>query len=36
MDVVDKIVATPTQRLNMVFANLPVTPVVITSMKAVK
>jgi len=36
MDVVDKIVATPTQRLNMVFANLPVTPVVITSVKAVK
>ncbi len=36
MDVVDKIVATPTQRLNMVFANLPVTPVVITSVKTVK
>jgi peptidyl-prolyl cis-trans isomerase A (cyclophilin A) len=36
MDVVDKIVATPTQRLNMVFANLPVTPVVITSMRVVK
>jgi len=36
MDVVDKIVATPTQRLNMVFANLPVTPVVITSVKVVK
>ncbi|GLI38150.1 peptidylprolyl isomerase [Geobacter hydrogenophilus] len=36
MDVVDKIVATPTQRLNMVFANLPMTPVVITSVKAVK
>ncbi|MBT1073734.1 peptidylprolyl isomerase [Geobacter grbiciae] len=36
MDVVDKIVTTPTQRLNMVFANLPVTPVVITSVKAVK
>ncbi len=36
MDVVDKIVATPTQRLNMVFANLPVMPVVITSVKTVK
>jgi len=36
MDVVDKIVATPTQRLNMVFANLPVTPVVITSVKTIK
>lgn len=36
MDVVDKIVTTPTQRLNMVFANLPATPVVITSVKVVK
>ncbi|CAG0933235.1 Peptidyl-prolyl cis-trans isomerase A [Rhodocyclaceae bacterium] len=36
MDVVDKIAATPTQRLNMLFANLPVTPVVITSVKSVK
>lgn len=36
MDVVDKIVATPTKRLNMLFANLPVTPVVITSAKVVK
>ncbi|RNC66041.1 MAG: peptidyl-prolyl cis-trans isomerase [Desulfuromonadales bacterium] len=36
MDVVDKIVSTPTQRLNMVFANLPVTPVVITSLKLLK
>uniref|UniRef100_A0A831UD24 Peptidyl-prolyl cis-trans isomerase n=1 Tax=Geobacter metallireducens TaxID=28232 RepID=A0A831UD24_GEOME len=36
MEVVDRIVATPTQRLNMVFANLPVTPVVITSVKVVK
>lgn len=33
MDVVDKIAATPTQRLNMLFANIPVTPVVITSAK---
>ncbi|BBA71721.1 peptidylprolyl isomerase [Geobacter sulfurreducens] len=33
MDVVDKIAATPTQRLNMLFANIPVTPVVITSVK---
>ena len=36
MEVVDKIVATPTQRLNMLFANLPVTPVTITSMKVLK
>lgn len=36
MDVVDKIVTTPTKRLNMLFANLPVTPVVITSVKVVK
>ncbi|HBB69914.1 MAG TPA: cyclophilin, partial [Geobacter sulfurreducens] len=33
MDVVDKIAASPTQRLNMLFANIPVTPVVITSVK---
>ena len=36
MEVVDKIVVTPTQRLNMLFANLPVTPVTITSMKVLK
>jgi peptidyl-prolyl cis-trans isomerase A (cyclophilin A) len=36
MEVVDKIVTTPTQRLNMLFANLPVTPVTITSMKVLK
>ncbi|AJE02081.1 peptidylprolyl isomerase [Geobacter pickeringii] len=36
MEVVDKIAATPTQRLNMLFANLPVTPVVITAVKVIK
>lgn len=36
MDVVDKIVTTPKQRLNMLFSDLPVTPVVIKSVKTVK
>ena len=36
MDVVDKIAATPTQRLNMLFANIPATPVVINAVKVVK
>lgn len=36
MDVVDKIVSTPQKRLNAVFQNVPVTPVVIKSMKVVK
>ncbi len=36
MDVVDKIVTTPKQRLNMLFSDLPVTPVVITAVKTVK
>ena len=36
MEVVDRIAATPTQRLNMLFANIPVAPVVITAVKVVK
>lgn len=36
MDVVDKIATTPTRALNMLFQNLPITPVVITSVKIVK
>ena len=36
MDVVDKIVATPQKQLNMVFQNVPVTPVVIKSIKVLK
>lgn len=36
MDVVDKIAATPTRAVNMIFQNLPVTPVVITSVKILK
>ncbi|MBT0651744.1 peptidylprolyl isomerase [Geomobilimonas luticola] len=36
MEVVDKIVSTPQKQLNMVFQNVPVTPVVIKSMKVLK
>jgi peptidyl-prolyl cis-trans isomerase A (cyclophilin A) len=36
MDVVDKIVSVKTQNANMVFQNLPETPVVIKSVKVVK
>ncbi len=36
MDVVDKIAATPTSNKNMVFQNVPVTPVVIKSVKVLK
>jgi len=36
MEVVDKIVSTPQKQLNMVFQNVPVTPVVIKSIKMVK
>ena len=36
MDVVDKIVATPQKSVNMLFQNLPVTPVVIESVKLLK
>lgn len=36
MDVVDKIVTTPKQRLNMLFSDIPATPVVIKSVKTVK
>ncbi len=36
MDVVDKIVTTPKQSLNMLFSDIPATPVVIKSVKAVK
>jgi peptidyl-prolyl cis-trans isomerase A (cyclophilin A) len=36
MDVVDKIVAVKTQNVNMVFQNLPETPVIIKSVKVVK
>ncbi|MBL0224057.1 MAG: peptidylprolyl isomerase [Geobacteraceae bacterium] len=36
MDVVDKIVATPQERKNSVFQNVPKTPVVIKSVKVVK
>ncbi|WP_298266395.1 peptidylprolyl isomerase [Geobacter sp.] len=36
MEVVDRIAATPTQRLNMLFADIPVTPVVINAVKVVK
>jgi peptidyl-prolyl cis-trans isomerase A (cyclophilin A) len=34
MDVVDKIVSVKTQNVNMVFQNLPETPVIIKSVKA--
>jgi peptidyl-prolyl cis-trans isomerase A (cyclophilin A) len=36
MDVVDKIVSVKTQNVNMVFQNLPETPVIIKSVKVVK
>jgi peptidyl-prolyl cis-trans isomerase A (cyclophilin A) len=36
MDVVDKIVNTPQKRLNMVHQNVPITPVVIKSVKLIK
>ncbi|WP_298434234.1 peptidylprolyl isomerase [Geobacter sp.] len=36
MEVVDRIGATPTQRLNMLFADIPVTPVVIKAVKVMK
>ena len=36
MDVVDKIMATPQKRQNAVFQNVPVTPVVIKSVKTIK
>jgi peptidyl-prolyl cis-trans isomerase A (cyclophilin A) len=36
MDVVDKIVSTPQVRKNSVFQNVPLEPVIITSVKAVK
>ncbi len=36
MDVVDKIVTTPQKAVNMLFENVPVTPVVIKSVKLVK
>ncbi len=36
MEVADRIVAVPTKNLNMVFQNVPVTPVVIKSAKVIK
>ena len=36
MDVVDKMVATPQKRQNAVFQNVPVTPIVIKSVKIIK
>jgi hypothetical protein len=36
MDVVDKIVSTPQERKNAVFQNVPKSPVLIKSVKAVK